>query len=191
MGVVTSHPPSDPSTPELLAAVRAGDRGAFERLFRHWYARLADYAAGLTRSADTAEDAVQDVFIAIWKRREALPEHTKLAAYLHRAVRNRALNQLRGQQSTDGLSDAAEDDAPTATSADAELLTGELSDAIARALAELAPRTREVFQLSREQGLTYNEIAAALDISVKTVETLMGRALRQLRTRLSPHITSA
>jgi RNA polymerase sigma-70 factor (ECF subfamily) len=185
MGVVTS----DPLTPELLAAVRGGDRRAFERLFRAWYGSLAEYAARLLGNADTAEDAVQEVFVSVWRRREDLPEFGKLAAYLHRAVRNRALNQMRDQQTAERWATAAEIDRPPAPEADAGVLHAELADTIERAVAELPPRTREVFYLSREKGLTYNEIAAALDISVKTVETLMGRALRALRERLGPHVT--
>jgi RNA polymerase sigma-70 factor (ECF subfamily) len=68
--------------------------------------------------------------------------------------------------------------------ADAQLEAAELQRALERALATLAPGAREVFLLSRQRGLTYGEIAQALGISVKTVETQMGRALRALRDRL-------
>ena len=179
---------ADLLTPEVVVAVRAGDRTAFERLFRSWYARLADYAARIAPSRDAAEDVVQEVFIAVWNRRDALPDADKLAAYLHRAVRNRALNQLRSQRGTERLS--ADDDGGPAVSAsiETELEDADLAAAAQTALNALAPRTREVFLLSREQGLTYNEIAVTLEISVKTVETLMGRALRALRTTLAPRL---
>lgn len=185
MVVVTS----DPLTPELLAEVRAGDRRAFERLFRAWYGSLAEYAARLLGNADAAEDAVQEVFVALWRRRDAIPAFDKLAAYLHRAVRNRALNQMRDQQTAERWASAAEVDRPETPHADAEMLYAELANTVARAIEELPPRTREVFYLSREKNLTYNDIAVALDISVKTVETLMGRALRALRETLGPRVT--
>jgi RNA polymerase sigma-70 factor (ECF subfamily) len=73
--------------------------------------------------------------------------------------------------------------------ADAQVLHGELADAVRTAIDALPPRTREVFMMSRDQGLTYQQIADALDLSVKTIETLMGRALRSLRVRLTPHVT--
>lgn len=193
---VSPHPdinmrfvPSDPLTPDLIAAVRSGDRAAFEVLFRAWYARLAEYAAHLLASADAAEDAVQDVFIAVWDRRASLPDHTKLAAYLHRAVRNRAFNQMRDRRVVERWAEDPEHAERQSPPADAAVLHAELAVTVSNALRSLAPRTREVFLLSREQGLTYNEIASALDISVKTVETLMGRALRALRTTLGPHVT--
>jgi RNA polymerase sigma-70 factor, ECF subfamily len=175
---------SDILTPELIASVRAGDRGAFEQVFRLWYARLADYAFRICGSRDGAEDAVQDVFIAVWERRSSIPDAAKLPAYLHRAVRNRALNQIRDVKTADRVAIQLNVEPGEAPHADAQVLERELSDEIAAALAALPARTREVFQLSREQGLTYQQIADTLEISVKTVETLMGRGLRVLRERL-------
>jgi RNA polymerase sigma-70 factor (ECF subfamily) len=171
------------STAALLAAIATGDETAFERLFRAWYGRLADHALRMTRDRDRAEDAVQEVFVALWNGRDRLPEPAALAGYLHRAVRNRALNQLRATKGDrvdpDGLAALAV--APTALRS---LESEELGRAVVAALEALPPRTREIFLLSREQGLTYREIAATLEISVKTVETLMGRALRELRAVL-------
>lgn len=176
--------PSDILTPELIASVRAGDREAFEQVFRLWYSRLADYAYRVAGSRDGAEDAVQDVFIAVWQRRTLIPDAEKLPAYLHRAVRNRALNQVRAVKTADRAAAELGVELREAPPADADVLEREVSDAIESALAALPPRTREVFQLSREQGLTYQQIADALEISVKTVETLMGRGLRALREKL-------
>ncbi|HKS04964.1 MAG TPA: RNA polymerase sigma-70 factor [Gemmatimonadaceae bacterium] len=174
-------------TPHTVAAVRGGDRGAFERLFRATYADLADYAARIVASRDAAEDVVQDVFIAVWNRRDALPDADKLASYLYRAVRNRALNYLRAQRGTESLIDS--DGGPAiAPEADDALAADEVQTALTSALGALSPRAREVFLLSREQHLTYNEIAVTLEISVKTVETLMGRALRMLREALADRL---
>jgi RNA polymerase sigma-70 factor (ECF subfamily) len=177
---------SDPPRPLLAPAVRLGDRAAFEQLFRLWYSRLAEYALRLAGSSDAAEDAVQDVFIALWARRDAMPDDDKLTAYLHRAVRNRVLNQLRDERTAARWASTVDADAFQAPSADDELAQSDLARAIAAALDELPPRTREVFSLSRDRELTYAEIAETLGISVKTVETLMGRALRTLRERLRP-----
>jgi RNA polymerase sigma-70 factor (ECF subfamily) len=158
----------------------AGDEAAFEALFRAWYPRLADHAWRLLAERDAAEDTVQEVFVALWRGRQRLPEATALAGYLHRAVRNRALNQLRARKGEvadpDGqMLPAVEPDGPR------RLEEQQLDAQLAAALATLPPRTREVFLLSRNQGLTYADIAGTLGISVKTVETLMGRAIRALR----------
>ena len=169
---------------ECVAGIRAGDRSAFEQLFRAWYARLADCAARLVSDPDAAEDVVQTVFVSLWNRRDALPDATRLPAYLHRAVRNRALNHLRDQRATHGLSLLTDEELYTAPSVESDLEDDDLATALQLALRSLSPRTRQVFLLSRSHELTYTEIASTLAISVKTVETLMGRALRALRVTL-------
>ena len=177
------HPES--LTAPVLARARGGDRTAFEQLFRCWYGRLATYAAGLTQTGDGAEDVVQDLFVALWRKHESLPELDKLPAYLHRATRNRALNQLR-QQRTAGKWLSNQDSNPsTAPVAESELVGGEVAARVNAALADLGPRSREIFLLSRDQGLTYSAIAETLGISVKTVETLMSRSLKALREALA------
>jgi RNA polymerase sigma-70 factor (ECF subfamily) len=129
---------------------------------------------------DAAEDAVQEVFVAMWRGRAALPEPAALAGYLHRAVRNRALNQLRQRHG-----DAVDPDGVIAPALALDRVeAAELRERLERALRALPPRTREVFLLSRQQGLTYQAIADTLGISVKTVETLMGRAIAALRAEV-------
>lgn len=178
--------PPDPArlTPDTVARARAGDRDAFELVFRHWYGRLADYALRLLDSRDAAEDAVQDVFVAVWEKRGRLPEADALAGYLFRAVRNRALNQLRHRRTAGRLLSLHGPEPVIPPEVETGLEDQELDAAYRAALAELSPRGREVFLLSRDQGLTYPQIAESLGISVKTVETLMGRALGALRGKL-------
>jgi RNA polymerase sigma-70 factor (ECF subfamily) len=175
----------DSLTDETLARARAGERAAFELLFRAWYARLAGYAASLTGSQDTAEDVVQNLFVALWHKREGLPELEKLPGYLHRATRNRALNQLRQQRTASRWLTAQDPHPSTPAVAESELVGEETARRVQAALAALAPRSREVFLLSRDQGLTYTAIADTLGISIKTVETLMGRSLKALRAALA------
>lgn len=180
--------PTDVITDACVASVRGGDRDAFNQLFSAWYARLANHALRLVGDRDTAEDVVQDVLVAVWQRRADLPEAAKMAAYLHTSVRNRALNQLRKARPSRHLALATELETAGPPSIDIELADEELAGFLREALSDLSPRTREVFLLSREQLLTYNEIAAELQISVKTVETLMGRALTALRASLRPRL---
>ena len=166
--------------------LRAGDRDAFEVVFRAYYPKLADYANGLVRSRDSAEDVVQEVFVALWTQRERLTSPDNLVGYLYRAVRNRSLNQIRHRRMvTDWQARAAAEEPASAPPADKETENTEIRTAVNAAVSKLSPRCREVFQLSRDRGLTYPEIAATLGISIKTVETLMGRALKGIRERLA------
>jgi RNA polymerase sigma-70 factor, ECF subfamily len=176
----------DPNVPHLAARLRAGDRAAFEEVFRAHYARLAEYAAGLVGSRDVAEDVVQEVFVTLWTRRQQVSTPDNLVAYLFRSVRNRGLNQLRHERLvSDFRARSGAEGAPQALPADRLAESAEIAEAVARAVRQLPPRTREVFELSRDRGLTYPEIAGTLGISVKTVETLMGRALKAVRERLA------
>jgi RNA polymerase sigma-70 factor (ECF subfamily) len=147
---------------------------------------LTDYANGMVRTRDGAEDVVQEVFVALWTQRDRLTTPDNLVGYLYRAVRNRSLNQLRHRRMvTDWQVRQGAEDRAEAPPADRDTERGEITEAIRRAVSGLSPRCREVFELSRDRGLTYPEIAAALGISIKTVETLMGRALKGVRERLA------
>ena len=171
---------------ELVRRIRAGDERALEAVFKAHYAGMASFVQRFVRSQDLAEELVQDVFLKLWSKREQLAEIETFRTYLFRAARNTALNYLRRaklerrwreEQGTD-------DDPPSSLAADEETVEQELSVAVQEAINRLPPRCREIFLLSRDGGLTYAEIARSLDISVKTVETQMGRALKALRASL-------
>ena len=173
---------------ELVRRIRAGDERALETVFRAHYAGMASFVQRFVRSPDVAEELVQDVFFKLWSKREQLAEIETLRTYLFRAARNTALNHLRRLklerrwQEEQGV----DDDAPTAFAADEETSEGEVAAAVQEAIGRLPPRCREIFLMSRDGGLTYAEIARTLEISVKTVETQMGRALKSLRVSLKP-----
>ena len=171
---------------ELVRRIRAGDERALEVVFKAHYAGMASFVQRFVRSADLAEELVQDVFLKLWSKREQLAEIETFRTYLFRAARNTALNYLRRaklerrwreEQGTDA-------DPPTTFAADDETVEQEVALAVQEAINKLPPRCREIFLLSRDGGLTYAEIARSLEISVKTVETQMGRALKSLRASL-------
>ena len=171
---------------ELLERIRRGDEGAFDDVFRAHYAPLVGVAEAMLRSRAAAEDVVQDVMLELWRRREALPVQESLRAYLFRATRNRALNQLRHgrvERRSEPHVAGATADPPRAP---ASLVEEEIDAALNEAVNGLPERCREVFELSRVHGLRYAEIAGTLGISIKTVEAQMGKALRILRERLAP-----
>lgn len=188
---MTPAQPDHKDDRELLARLRAGDQDAFDAIFRAQYAALVGLAESMLRSRAAGEDVVQDVMLELWRRREELTIQESLRAYLIRSTRNRALNQIRHA----GVQRKAEpelvrDEAVSPTGASL-LVAGELREAITAAIAELPPACREVFVLSRTHGLRYTEIAATLGISVKTVESQMGKALRHMRSRLAQWLPGA
>ena len=177
----------------LLARLRRGDdddpdpAAAFDTLFRRWYAPLVGVADRMLRDLAAAEEIAQDVLLELWRRRTTLDTGDEPGPYLIRAVRNRALNRLRhGRVAARAAPYLAVDETtPTVTPA-SQAVESELAAAIGAAVAALPPGCRQVFLLSRAQGLRYSDIAATLGISPKTVEAQMGRALRLLRARLGP-----
>lgn len=171
---------------ELVRRIRAGDERALEVVFRTHFAGMASFVQRFVRSADLAEELVQDVFLKLWSKREQLAEIETLRTYLFRAARNTALNYLRRAKLERKWREeqVVDDDPPTTFAADDETVEQEVAAAVMEAINRLPPRCREIFLLSRDGGLTYAEIARSLEISVKTVETQMGRALKSLRASL-------
>jgi RNA polymerase sigma-70 factor (ECF subfamily) len=171
---------------ELLARIRRGDKRAFDALFREYYGPLVGLAESLLRRRAEAEEVVQDVMLELWRRRETLAIDESWRAYLFRAVRNRALNELRHERVAELAAPFVRGESSVSPTAHAQVVAEELDDAIVRSVAGLPEPVREVFELSRKNGLKYAEIANVLGISVKTVEARMGRALKELRERLAP-----
>lgn len=178
---------TDTSERALQERIRAGDESAFDAVFRDNYAHLVRMAESVVRERALAEEIAQDVMLELWRRRETIEVEQSFRAYLLRSTRNRALNHVRHQRIVmrEATIAAAAAENARVQSAEDEMLGTELERAVRQAIDDLPERTREVFQLSREKGLKYSEIAVVLDISVKTVEKRMGQALAELRDRLA------
>jgi RNA polymerase sigma-19 factor, ECF subfamily len=172
---------------ELVSRIRKGDERALEVIFRAHFAGMATFVQRYVHSPDVAEELVQDIFFKIWTKREQLVEIESLKTYLYRAARNQALNFLRrGKLERRWTEEQALEGEPVTTfAADDDASGQELAAAVQAAIDRLPPRCREVFLLSRDGGLTYAEIARSLGISIKTVETQMGRGLKSLRVALA------
>ena len=176
---------------ELIEQLQRGSHDAFDAIFRTHYARMVGTAEALLGERAAAEEAAQEVMLELWRRRASITIETAIGAYLFRAVRNRALNQIRHNRTRQQAEPILAAEAGTVAPSDARVREHELRAAFSAALEELPPRCREVFELSRGQGMRYSEIADALGISVKTVEAQMGKALRIMRERLAEWLPSA
>lgn len=171
--------------------IREGDHRAFEALFHAYYEDLYGFVRYYVSSSEVVEDLVQDIFLNLWKRRQHWKLEATIKAYLYGAARNTALNHLRHKKvrARWQLSQTAfHAKLVSPSSTDDALRRKELEQEVREAIAELPERRRLVFTLSRHHGLSYKGIATALNISIKTVETQMVRALRFLRERLSTHL---
>ena len=173
-----------------LAAVQAGDEGAFRALFDALYGPLLRYAQSYLDEPAAAEDLVQEAFVRLWDRRASLPADVTLSAYLYKTVRNLALNVRRDRATRERLLEdpAAQEGAATPAAVpqpDAEAEGEDLSGRLTGYLADLPPRQREAIQPSRFEGLTHHEVAVAMGCSPRTVNNHLVAALSTLRRRLS------
>ena len=149
--------------------------------------RLCKYAYRYVLSREIAEDVVQEVFTQVWERGDELVLRDPLP-YLYRAVHNRAIRHLRHERVRQRWRARASLDPPVAEGAHARAERVDLARALDRAIAELPERCRQVFMMSREQGLTHGEVAHILGLSVKTVESHVWRAITALRARVAPYL---
>ncbi len=168
-----------------------GDSDAFKRLFTTYCRNLVHFAYRYVHDVQVAENLVQDVFVRIWDKREQLDPAANIKSYLFTAVKNEALKHIRHAKVVDknaGDILHIHQDKQRKNRADTpekKLDDMEVAQAVQEAVDELPEKTRLVFSMSKYDHLTYREIAEILEISIKTVETHMGRALKYLRKRLA------
>lgn len=160
---------------------------AFDALFRTWYEPLVRYAHSFTEGdVDEAEELVQEAFVKLWSQRENLDFQHSAKAYLYRMVHNMALNRLRSIRTHEKF---AQYEVRRMENETGQPESTELQHRLRKVLDLLPAQCRQVFELSRFEELKYKEIAAQLNISIKTVETHMGKALKILRQELAEYLS--
>ena len=161
------------------------DEGAFESLFRALHDDLLGHVRRLVEDDATARDLVQEAFVRFWERRKDHDPSGSVRALLHRTARNLALNHLRdGRRREELLAEGYEPPRTPAPGPDAALVGRELAQRIQGWMEELPPRQREALSLSRFQGLSHEEIAQVMELSPRTVNNHLVRALRTLKDRI-------
>ncbi len=166
----------------ILKEIKHGDIKAFETLFKRYYEALCRYGLTYVQTIEEAEEIVQDLFYRIWKNREQLEISFSVKAYLYGAVRNNALQYLEHLQVKQNYNEHfTKVDKSDLLSPDEELEYKELNEKLDNILNELPERQRDIFVLSRFEGLKYSEIAEKFGLSVKTIEAEMTKALKELR----------
>ena len=169
----------------ISALLAKKDESAFEQVFKTHFKSLHAYAFTILKDEAEAEEMVQQVFFKLWDRAENLSFTGSVAAYLYRAVHNESLNYLKHQKvKTSHQLHVAYSMKNQQEHMQGKMMSRELEKKINEALNELPEQCRTVFQLSRFEDMKYREIAGKLDISVKTVENHMGKALKLLRAKL-------
>ncbi|HEA29495.1 MAG TPA: RNA polymerase sigma-70 factor [Leeuwenhoekiella sp.] len=170
---------------ELASLLYKGDRHAFDAIFERYYNRIYSYAYRIHSSEQICEDIVQEIFINIWvKRRDT--QISNLEGYLFRAVKYKIATHLRNLKFTHVQEEIIQN-IPVSAKGEKRLEYEDFQRFLNEQIEKLAPRCRNVFVLSRFEHYSNVEIAAKLDISIRTVEKHISVALKELRRRLSPY----
>ena len=177
---------------EYLFALKSGSEKAFRIIMDKWYSRLLNFANGYLNNEENAKEVLQDVFLRLWDHRQKLNDNTILNAYLFTLTRNRCIDLIRRErlmlqfrsdkqkeylrltENFDALSDPILDD----------IFAEEIQVEINRAITGLPEQCRKVFIMSRSNGLKIREISEALELSEKTVESHLTKALKAIKLEL-------
>lgn len=155
------------------------DRQALDTLFRRYYVSLCQFALSLVRNSPDAEEIVSDVFFTLWKQRAARTVNTSVKAYLFSCVRHACLGRLRKEERRFYEVSTVENTLQVSETQPEE--TPDETVVVDKLLGVLPFRCRRVFVLARLEGLSYKEISELLNLSERTVENHVARALQILR----------
>jgi RNA polymerase sigma-70 factor (ECF subfamily) len=176
---------------ELIELLQQGDQSAFDSLYRRYWRKLYLLAYQKLRSRELAEELVQDLFISLWMKRENLQIHGSVGAYLGMATRYTIIKFFEKERVQQQYQQSAALRPMYANTTEDEVFFHDLQEVIEQEISKLPEKCRQVFQLSRHENLSQKEISLRMDISEKTVENHIGKALRLLRLSLKDFITSA
>lgn len=174
---------------QCVQEIKKGNKVVFEQVFKFYYDSLLRFAFRYVESEVVAEGLVQDVFLWVWDNREEWNVEEKLSTYLYRAVKYKAVDHWRHERTKQKYMEDFSERTVSHTEPQTidEAQEDKFVQHVQNAIEELPKRARMVYKLSRLEGLTYREIADVLEISPKTVETHMSRALDSLRKQLSEY----
>lgn len=171
---------------ELVALINKGEHRAFEELFHRHKEKLYRHAYRMVADTELCNDIIQEVFLAIWAKHGKWIIQTTPLAYLYQAVRNKVLDHISHEKVVARyMNELVDFNEHGQCFTEESILEKELLQLIEEKKAQLPQRTRQIFELNKEQHLSYKEIAQKLAISEKTAKKQVHNALRYLRTKLS------
>ncbi|MBN2009666.1 RNA polymerase sigma-70 factor [candidate division KSB1 bacterium] len=178
------------SSPDnLLQQLAAGDERAYETLFKTYYSQLTVFARKYVDDMDVAKEIVQDFFVNLYEKHGSLNITTSIKAYLYTSVHNRCLNYLKHVKTRDEHHARIQQEADTHIDLHDTIAQTELEYFIFQAIKELPPQCQKIFTMSRIDGMTNQQIADQLNISKRTVETHISKAIKILKVKLVDHLS--
>lgn len=179
---------------KLLESIcRRDDQKAFEEIFRIFYERLINFCIAYIHDKEQAEEIVSTVLLKIWLKRKDMAAVRNLETYLFIAVKNQSLNHLKqfSNYKVVYLEETGMHEVVSTYDAEKELERKELMFRLSQAIETLPTQCRIIFILAKDEGMKYKEVAQILNISPRTVETQLARAVKKLSAVLAPYLGSS
>lgn len=172
----------------LISKLIIGDYSAFSGIYTAYYQDLVLFATRFTHDLNNAEEIVQDTFVRLWEEHESVKVNISLKSYLLKIVQNKCIDWYRHKKIMQTHNNFVIGSSPQFIyDTDSYILYSELQEQIEAALCKLPKDISEVFKMSRNKGLKYHEIADILNVSVRTIEVRIGKALAMLRNHLKEY----
>ncbi|MEZ5104086.1 MAG: RNA polymerase sigma-70 factor [Draconibacterium sp.] len=179
---------------DLIKTLKKGNSSSFELVFKTYYKKLCLFAFDYLNQLETAEDIVKDVFVTLWDNREKIEITTSLSGYLFTSVRNACINYLKRDKRRNKTVSFEElmrlnikmNEPYSDTYIPGNIFAKELENKLLEKIEELPSSCKEIFKLSRFEGLSHKEIAEKLNISENTVKIQIYKALKKLKSIISP-----
>lgn len=171
---------------ELVSLIKDDDKMAFAEFYDRYKGKLYLQAFKMLADDEEAKDLVQEMFIRLWESRNSITVKTTVEAYVFRSIRHKVIDFIRHQKTITRYLDSLESYLERGTAAlDDSYIEKETLSLFRKELDQLPPRMREVFDLSRNQGLSHKQIAEQLNISENTVKKQINKAIKYLRLRIN------
>ncbi len=171
---------------KVLKELSEEQESAIEDLFNYYYPRLYEFSKSFLKLEQGIDDILQEVFIRIWQNRKNIKDPASFNSYIYTITRNLLLNELRSRLNQNNIKEEIRklSVAQEYTSSE-ELDYKDFKNSLDKIISELPERQKEVFMLSRAEGLSHKEIASKLEITPKTVEYHISLAIKSVKVKLS------
>ncbi len=170
----------------LITKIQASDQSAFTELYNLFHKKIYCFILKYVRSEEMAKELTQMLFIKIWEKRKMLSTKKSVESQLFIVARNLTIDELRRMSRQETLKETYKKFNPSSIySLEEDLRYSELQNQVQNVIDQLPAKRKKIYQMSREEGLSYRQISSQLDISSKTVETQIRLALKTLRTKLT------
>ena len=169
----------------LLEKLAESDQGAFSSIFKAYYKDLVMFALTFLKDSGDAEEAVQEIFVRLWEKRRELKLHGSLKSYLLKSVQNYCLDDIRRRNVREHYAGEMETQSLHVNDTEEYILYSDLLNQLDQVLTQMPDEVAQTFRMNRFDGMKYQEIAQQLNVSVRTVESRISKALRILHQALN------